>query len=113
MGLPVTAAPFDSSMPKWDSVVKKGRGRWRNGKPFLNITSMASILERGVLEASDEAAERRFLPGNSFLQGLPPHVRAPNTEDTPGDRSWLSMQNLREFLMAYCAMFVAVSTFIS
>lgn len=57
-----------------------------------------------------------------FRAGLPPHVksgRAPilprNGSRRQGDRGagrW-TMTDLREFLMAYCACFLAVSAFIA
>lgn len=55
---------------------------------------------------------------HSFRRALPPHVLEP-LENEPGPRrglfslGGLSLQSVREFLMAYCAMFAAVSTFIA
>ena len=66
---------------------------------------MATILKRRALVLVDEAAR------HPFLRSLPPHVRQP-VEEPPSPRRWFTLQDLRDFLMAYCAMFVAVSTFI-
>jgi hypothetical protein len=55
----------------------------------------------------DEAAS------HVFRRSLPAHVLVPMVEDAvlPGWR--LTLSDCREFLMAYCAMFLAVSAFIS
>lgn len=49
-----------------------------------------------------------------FLASLPPHVRS---EAAPLrielKRRWFAMQDLRDFLMAYCACFMAVSLYIA
>ena len=48
-----------------------------------------------------------------FLASLPPHIRqgvAPPAVPR-GQPGW--MQNLRDFLMAYCACFIAVSLYIA
>lgn len=56
---------------------------------------------------------------HSFRRSLPAHVLQRLDSDPPAPRSrwlslgWLSPTGLREFLMAYCAMFAAVSTFIA
>lgn len=49
-----------------------------------------------------------------FLASLPPHVRA-GVAAMPIKRSqgWFSMQDLRDFLLAYCACFLAVSLYIA
>ena len=62
---------------------------------------------RRSLVLTDEMAR------HPFLASLAPHIRRGNAalkkpELRPG---W--MQNLREFLMAYCACFIAVSLFIA
>lgn len=49
-----------------------------------------------------------------FLASLPPHVRSGNAPiRIAAKRGWFSMQDLREFLMAYCACFLAVSLYIA
>lgn len=72
---------------------------------------MATIPTRRALVLVDEAAR------HPFLRSLPPHVRQPleeaAPEESPERKRWLTLRDIREFLMAYCAMFVAVSTFIS
>jgi len=49
-----------------------------------------------------------------FLASLPPHVRS---EVAPlriePKHRWLTMQDLRQFLLAYCACFMAVSLYIA
>ncbi len=62
---------------------------------------------RRSLVLTDEQAR------HPFLASLPPHIRrgdsaVPVLRARPG---W--MQNLREFLMAYCACFIAVSLYIA
>lgn len=62
---------------------------------------------RRSLVLTDEQAR------HPFLASLPPHIRrgdsaVPVPRARPG---W--MQNLREFLMAYCACFIAVSLYIA
>lgn len=52
-----------------------------------------------------------------FRQTLPPHVLLPIMPDSgalvAGPRRFaFSLRDCREFLMAYCAMFLAVSAFI-
>jgi hypothetical protein len=48
-----------------------------------------------------------------FLAALPPHVRA-GAKALPLQRKRvITMQDLREFLMAYCACFLAVSLYIA
>ena len=49
-----------------------------------------------------------------FLASLPPHVRAGVTAmPIKRRRGWFSMQDLRDFLLAYCACFLAVSLYIA
>lgn len=62
---------------------------------------------RRTLVLTDESAR------HPFLASLPPHVRFVAAEGEDEDvRSRWTMQDLREFLMAYCASFLAVSAFI-
>ena len=64
---------------------------------------------RRTVVLTDEAAR------HPFLASLPPHVRfvaAEGEEKDEDARSRWTMQDLREFLMAYCASFLAVSAFI-
>lgn len=48
-----------------------------------------------------------------FLLALPPHVRAGAKALPPQRKRRISMQDLRDFLMAYCACFMAVSLYIA
>jgi hypothetical protein len=48
-----------------------------------------------------------------FLAALPPHVRAGAVAHLQVRKRWITMQDLREFLMAYCACFLAVSLYIA
>jgi hypothetical protein len=62
---------------------------------------------RRTLVLTDETAR------HPFLASLPPHIRlGAEARAIPRQRGW-GMQDLRDFLMAYCACFVAVSTFIA
>jgi acyl-CoA synthetase (AMP-forming)/AMP-acid ligase II len=66
---------------------------------------------RRSLVLTDEAAR------HPFLASLPPHVRRID-EPVPRRRGrgrimGLSMQDLREFLMAYCACLMAAAIFIA
>jgi hypothetical protein len=62
---------------------------------------------RRSLVLGDESAR------NPFLRSLPPHVRR-GTKPAQA-RRWggLGIGDLRDFLMAYCACFMAISTFIA
>jgi hypothetical protein len=48
-----------------------------------------------------------------FLAALPPHVRSGAAPLLAQRKGWFTMQDLREFLMAYCACFLAVSLYIA
>ena len=62
---------------------------------------------RRALVVTDETAR------HPFLASLPPHVRG-TSEDGPAQRNWrVTTQDVKEFLMAYCACFLAVSAFIA
>lgn len=62
---------------------------------------------RRALVLSDETAR------HSFLASLPPHIRQPIKPDTHEAPRWrLTARDVREFLMAYCACFMAASVFI-
>lgn len=64
-------------------------------------------MNRRALVLTDEAAR------HPFLAGLPPHVRGSWTIE-PVRQSWrITAQDVKEFLMAYCACFFAVSAFIA
>ncbi|MCZ8323715.1 MAG: hypothetical protein O9283_00450 [Sphingomonadaceae bacterium] len=61
---------------------------------------------RRALVLTDETAR------HPFRASLPPHVRK-GIEPRPARvRSPFTMQDLRDFLLAYCACFLAVSTFL-
>jgi hypothetical protein len=48
-----------------------------------------------------------------FLAGLPPHARRIDTEPEPRWRPFaVGGEDVRQFLMAYCACLLAVATFI-
>ena len=48
-----------------------------------------------------------------FLQMLPPHVRRAETPRDPR-RGWhLTTDDLRQFLLAYCACFMAATAFLA
>lgn len=74
---------------------------WLDGEDLLNVCSM-----RRSLVLTDERSR------HPFLASLPPRVRA-LAEPIPGRNCRFSMQDLREFLMAYSACFVAVTLFIA
>lgn len=62
---------------------------------------------RRALVITDESAR------HPFLASLPPHIRRGSEPAVPlKRRPWVSAQGLKEFLMAYCACFIAVSTFL-
>lgn len=61
---------------------------------------------RRSLVLTDDAAR------HPFLASLPPHVRRV-TDPVRARRSRLSLHDLRDFLAAYSACFVAVSLFIA
>lgn len=65
-------------------------------------------MKRRSLVLTDETAR------HPFLASLPPHVRR-GTEPVQLVRRprWLSMDEIRDFLVAYCVFFVAVGTFIA
>jgi hypothetical protein len=48
-----------------------------------------------------------------FLASLPPHVRLGAAPLAVARKGGITMQDLREFLMAYCACFMAVSLYIA
>ena len=62
---------------------------------------------RRSLVITDEAA------GNRFLASLPPHVRSGAKPLQMKRKGWFSLNDLRDFLMAYCACFMAVSLYIA
>jgi hypothetical protein len=62
---------------------------------------------RRALVVTDESAR------HPFLASLPPHVRGLR-KDGPVQHTWrITTQDAKEFLMAYCACFLAVSAFIA
>lgn len=72
---------------------------------------MTTRTRRRALVLGDESAR------HPFLRSLPPHVRAAIGEDQgaalPFWRRAITAGDWRDFFMAYCAAFVAVSLFIS
>ena len=65
-------------------------------------------MKRRSLVITDEAAR------HPFRAGLAPHIRS-GAEPLAIDRRrpWFSIDDLRDFLMAYCACFLAVSLYIA
>jgi hypothetical protein len=62
---------------------------------------------RRALVITDETARR------PFLASLPPHIRAEANEG-PAQRTWrITVQDVKDFLLAYCACFLAVTAFIA
>ncbi len=64
-------------------------------------------LMRSKLVLTDETAH------HPFLMSLPPHVRS-GAERSDMQPKWrLNTQDVKEFLMAYCACFMAASIFLA
>ncbi len=62
---------------------------------------------RRALVVTDESAR------HPFLQSLPPHVRR-GAAAKPARGGWnVSLRDWRDFLLSYCACFVAVSAYIA
>lgn len=61
---------------------------------------------RRSLVLTDDAAR------HPFLASLPPHVRR-GTQPIQARRLRLTLHDLRDFLSAYCACFIAVSLYIA
>lgn len=65
-------------------------------------------MQRRSLVLTDETAR------HPFLASLPPHVRQGTAPLRPARRArWLTVDEVRDFLLAYCACFVGVSAFIA
>jgi len=64
-------------------------------------------MRRRTLVLVEEAA------GHPFRRSLPPHVLAGSDPQLVPRKGAISLKDVREFLMAYCAAFLAVSVFIS
>lgn len=65
-------------------------------------------MKRRSLVVTDAAA------GHPFLASLPPHVRGSGDASADAGRRWpIDPTSVREFLMAYCACFLAISLFIA
>lgn len=62
---------------------------------------------RRSLVVTDEAAR------HPFRMSLPPHVRRGIEPVAIARRSGITAQDVKEFLMAYCACFICVSAFVS
>ena len=66
---------------------------------------------RRFLVLTDETAR------HPFLASLPPHVRRLDAGTPPPEKKWrpvppITAEDIRGFLMAYCACLLAVATFI-
>jgi len=64
-------------------------------------------VTRRALVMTDESAR------HPFLAGLAPHVRSHDTIVPPRFEWRLNAQDVKEFLLAYCACFMAASAFIA
>jgi hypothetical protein len=64
-------------------------------------------ISRHTLVTTDERSR------HPFLASLPPHVRTGAEAMTVPRRKWLPLDDLRDFLMAYCACFLAVTAYIA
>ncbi|MGB7407101.1 MAG: hypothetical protein WA908_01225 [Pontixanthobacter sp.] len=73
----------------------------QNGYDSVNTLAM-----RRALVLTDETA------GNAFLATLPPHIRTGKAPVRARSGFRITAKDTREFLMAYCACFLAVSAFI-
>jgi len=62
---------------------------------------------RRSLVLTDETAR------HPFLASLPPHVRQGGQPKRIKRRHWFDLNDLRDFLSAYCACFIAVSLYIA
>jgi hypothetical protein len=74
-----------------------------DGQQVLKVV----VMKRRSLVTTDETAR------HPFLARLAPHVRAGATAQPIKRRTWFSLDDLRDFLMAYCACFLAVSLYIA
>ncbi|WP_374527889.1 hypothetical protein [Novosphingobium sp.] len=63
--------------------------------------------KRRSLVLTDETA------GHPFRRSLPPHVRTGLAVAGEARGRWISLDDVRDFLMAYCACFLAVSLYIA
>jgi hypothetical protein len=64
-------------------------------------------MMRRTLVITDETAR------HPFLASLPPHIRG-LAEEGPRRLAWrITVQDVKDFLLAYCACFLAVSAFIA
>ncbi|MEQ1494402.1 MAG: hypothetical protein ABL912_01390 [Novosphingobium sp.] len=63
-------------------------------------------MNRKTLVATDDTAR------HPFLAGLPPHIRR-GAAQSAIKRPRFELDDLRDFLLAYCACFIAVSLFIA
>ncbi|MEY4238941.1 MAG: hypothetical protein RL339_1542 [Pseudomonadota bacterium] len=61
---------------------------------------------RRALVVTDESAR------HPFLASLPPHIRHRIEPIRRRVAAHITLQDVKEFLMAYCACFVAVTTFL-
>jgi hypothetical protein len=62
---------------------------------------------RRSLALTDEGAR------HPFRRSLPPHVRSGAQPRAMHSYGWFGMQDLRDFMLAYCACFLAVSLYIA
>ncbi len=72
---------------------------------MVAVRLIARVMKRRSLVLTDETA------GHRFLASLPPHVRTARVA-TPR-RPAITAQDVKEFLLAYCACFVAVSAYLA
>lgn len=64
-------------------------------------------MKRASLVLTDETAR------HPFRASLPPHVLSGAQPIVLRKRQWFRLDDLRDFLLAYCACFLAVSLYIA
>lgn len=65
------------------------------------------MMSRRALVITDESAR------HPFLASLPPHIRG-EAHFAPPQWTWrITVQDVKDFLLAYCACFLAVTAFIA
>lgn len=74
-------------------------------KKFL--TGYMKAMKRRSLVLTDETA------GHRFRCSLPPHVRSGMAALKLRRPDWISLEDVRHFLLAYCACFLAVTLYIA
>ena len=73
---------------------------------MVNKTLTPGFMRRSLV-LTDETAR------HPFLASLPPHIRKGGEPLRLRKPGWFELSDLRDFLSAYCACFIAVSLFIA